>query len=404
MIPGKFRGAPREHSRRRRALLFLASVALFLFTLAFLSVFELSTGTAVVARAPQVVDIYTPDIAMPLAVVRDGDILPSTPEPLALAGGAGFNPALRPVRLAQAPTSTAVAGGRTLEVTPEAGPGGTQLTLTGRGWAPDEQIVLRLQDAGPSQAMLAEYPLAITDSGGNFRANFTVPNDPPWGQLPALLLWAVSTKTGLQTRAPEPFVITNATAVTPAARALQDTATTDTATPTATVTATPAMTGEATTTAEPTEPTATPVPGSNGSAGAQQGAPTYVVATPMPTSTPPGFQSPLPTPATPASFPSSTTPSPTAAAAPGLPPATAQASPGLLPSSGAPLLATVVVTSGPVALRSQPGQDHLTLLTVGNGTALGVLGRNGTGDWLLATTTQGIQGWLPAAATNWGTN
>jgi hypothetical protein len=363
--------ARRTDGRRRVSWLLWSGLSLLTFVLGCLVAWEALAGPPVFARSPEVA-INTPDPNMPVLAQAPGDILPATPAPLALARGALLapRPAGRPAAAAQGATATAAAllGRPVLDVLPESGPAGTEITLVGQGWPANDNILLRLQDPGRGQ-MLAEYPLAISDGGGSFKTTFTIPGDPPWGQLPALLLWAVSAKTGAQIRAPEAFVITSGLV---AQQVL-----TPTATGTVSTTRTPTASATPTGTLTPGAATATPMPTATGASGTAE---PFVVATSLPTPTPftntvSTFQSP---PATPAR----------------------QAAPRLLPPSGAGILATADVTAPQAALYNRPDSGSPIVAGARLGAPLGVLGQNEAGDWLYVMTARGTSAWLPRSVTD----
>ena len=61
-------------------------------------------------------------------------------------------------------------------ISPAVGAPGTQVTVQGQGWAPNDDIVARLQDPANPQGPQAEFALATTDADGNFRGTFRIPN------------------------------------------------------------------------------------------------------------------------------------------------------------------------------------------------------------------------------------
>jgi hypothetical protein len=374
--------ARRTVGRRRAGWLLWSGLSLLTFVLGSLVAWEALAGPPVFAHSPEVA-INTPDLNMPVPAQVTGDILPVTPAPLAMVRGALLAP--RPAgwlaAAAQGATATAAAllGRPVLDISPESGPAGTQITLVGQGWPANDNILLRLQDPSRGQ-MLAEYPLAISDGGGNFTTTFTIPADPPWGQLPALLLWAVSAKTGAQIRAPKSFVVTSGViaqqALTPTATTTVSTTGTATATPTGTLTP-----GAGTET--PGIPTATPLPAATDTSGTPV---PFIVATPLPTPTPftntiSTFQSPMATP----------TPMATSSR---------QASPRLLPPSGGSVLATTDVTVSQATLHDRPDNGSRVVARAGLGAPLGVLGQSVSGEWLYVTTARGASGWILRSATD----
>lgn len=353
--------------RAGRMILLLAACGALLLAAGCAAEPGLLVGSAGLAAAPAKVQINTPEPAPTGPLPTAGPIFVVTPSPTpdggsptqsaspAAGASAGAPRSAQAAAPAYTPAAAFALASPAFEIAPEIGVPGTTITVVGQNWAPHDVVALRLQDPA-NPATRAEFIIAQADDSGSFHVNFALPVNPPWSTLPALVLVAVSPATGVQAAQPEPFVYVNPQIQQPTAPV-----------PTATL---------------PT-PTFTPYP-----------TPTF---TPSPTSG--ASQSPTPTPTSTATlFVPTLTPTPTATQA--LSSSSPLATPNTLPATGDAILGTAVVTAAQLNLRAGPGADYPALAVLTQGTVLGVVGQDASGDWLLVTTGQGAPAWVSRASTS----
>lgn len=78
---------------------------------------------------------------------------------------------------------TAVATRPQIQIMPDSGTIGTVITVWGRGWQPDDQLIVCLDDLGdPAEPPI--YAESAVNAAGEFLATFTFPGDVQWRNLP----------------------------------------------------------------------------------------------------------------------------------------------------------------------------------------------------------------------------
>lgn len=134
------------------------------------------------------------------------------------------------------PTGQAI-GSPTIQILPQTGQPGAEITVTGQGWPAGAGVFVRLADSTGSQAEEMIAATGVVDNNGSFTITFTYPDEEPWTDISRVQIRVETPLTGDQT--------TTELEVLAAAPA----------------TATPAVTSSPTQPATSTPiPTATPVP------------------------------------------------------------------------------------------------------------------------------------------------
>ncbi|MCL4266289.1 MAG: hypothetical protein KJ069_23990 [Anaerolineae bacterium] len=78
---------------------------------------------------------------------------------------------------------TAVTTRPQIQIMPDSGTTGTVITVWGRGWQPDDQLIVCLDDLGdPAEPPI--YAESAVNAAGEFLATFTFPGDVQWRNLP----------------------------------------------------------------------------------------------------------------------------------------------------------------------------------------------------------------------------
>ena len=92
--------------------------------------------------------------------------------------------------------------GTNIQLVPETGYSGTELTVMGQNWRPGEVVFIRLQnEAGQIDENYA-YAGAVADESGQFNVSFVYPYDPQWVQGNVVQVLARAEASGMQAVAP----------------------------------------------------------------------------------------------------------------------------------------------------------------------------------------------------------